>query len=54
MRRFACLKECVDLALQNNGEILRAKHELEADYGISMQIRSLALPTLKVAGDFIG
>jgi outer membrane protein TolC len=48
------LKECVDLALQNNGEILRAKHELEADYGISMQIRSLALPTLKVAGDFIG
>jgi outer membrane protein TolC len=46
------LRECVDLALQNNGEILRAKQELEADYGISMQIRSLALPKVKAAGDF--
>jgi outer membrane protein len=46
------LKECVDLALQNNGEILRAKQELEAEYGISMQIRSLALPKLKAAGDY--
>jgi outer membrane protein len=48
------LKECIDLALQNNGEIVRAKQELEANYGISMQVRSIALPQVKVSGDYVG
>lgn len=48
------LKECVDLALQNNGGILRAKQELQANYGISMEIRSIALPKVKASGNYVG
>lgn len=47
------LTEAVDLALRRNGAILQAKSELEANYGVSMQIRSIALPQLKVDGDYI-
>lgn len=48
------LKECIDLALQNNGDIVRGKQELEANYGVSMEVRSIALPQVKASGDYIG
>ena len=54
MNRPLSLTESVDLALQNNGDILRARQELEATYGISMQIRSLAVPKLKADGNYAG
>jgi outer membrane protein TolC len=48
------LEESLDLAFKNNAGILQARDELEANYGISMQIRSIALPQLKASGDFTG
>jgi outer membrane protein len=48
------LQESLDLALKDNADILQARDELEASYGISMQIRSIALPQLKASGDYTG
>src|SRR5271170_1816573 len=48
------LEDSLDLAFKNNADIRQAKDELEANYGISMQIRSIALPQLKASGDFTG
>src|ERR1017187_2463604 len=48
------LQETLELAFKNNADILQARDELEANYGVSMQIRSVALPQLKASGDFTG
>jgi outer membrane protein len=48
------MEESLDLAFKNNADIRQARDELEANYGISMQIRSIALPQLKASGDFTG
>lgn len=47
------LKECTELALRQNGELQRAKFELEAAHGLSLQLRSAALPVVKAGGEYI-
>ena len=47
------LKECTELALRHNGDLARARYELEAAHGVALQLRSVALPSVKVAGDYL-
>ncbi len=50
--RQLSLAEALDLALQQNGTILKGKSDLEAAYGIVVQTRAIALPKVRVAGQF--
>ena len=46
------LAEAVNLALKQNGAILRGKAELEATYGVVVQTRAVALPNVRLTGNF--
>ncbi len=46
------LSDAVNVALQNNGDILRAKHNLEAQYGVVVQTRAIAIPHLQASGNY--
>jgi outer membrane protein len=46
------LADAVNLALQQNGDILRGKSDLEAQYGVVVQTRAIAVPKLQAAGDY--
>ncbi len=50
--RQLSLAEALDLALQQNGAILRGKSDLEAAYGIVVQTRAVALPKVQIGGRF--
>jgi outer membrane protein TolC len=47
------LAEAVNLAMQQNGNVLRGKSDLEAQYGIVVQTRAIALPTLQVNANYL-
>jgi len=51
-QRQLSLAEALDLALQQNGTILKGKSDLEAAYGIVVQTRAIALPKVKIGGQF--
>jgi outer membrane protein TolC len=46
------LMDCLNLALQQNATILKAKNDLEASYGIVVQIRAVALPQVVAGGQY--
>ena len=46
------LADAINVALQQNGDILRGKADLEAAYGVVVQTRAIALPKLQVAGSY--
>ena len=46
------LVDCLNLALQQNATILKAKNDLEASYGIVVQIRAVALPQVVAGGQY--
>jgi outer membrane protein TolC len=48
------LVDCLNLALQQNGNVLRGKSDLEAAYGVVVQTKAVALPTLQATGNFQG
>lgn len=50
--RQLSLAEALDLALQQNGAILRGKSDLEAAYGIVVQTRAIAMPKVQIGGRF--
>jgi len=51
-KRQLALAEALDLALQQNGAILKGKNDLEAAYGIVVQTRAIALPKVRIGGQF--
>ncbi len=51
-KRQLSLAEALDLALQQNGTILKGKSDLEAAYGIVVQTRAIALPTIRIGGQY--
>ncbi len=51
-KRQLSLAEALDLALQQNGTILKGKSDLEAAHGIVVQTRAIALPKVRFAGQF--
>ncbi len=46
------LMDCLNLALQQNATILKAKNDLEASYGIVVQTRAVALPRVQATGNY--
>jgi outer membrane protein len=46
------LADALNQALRQNGTILRAKSDLEAQYGVVVQTRAIALPRLQVNGTY--
>ena len=48
------LLNCMNLALSQNATILKAKSDLQANYGIVIQTRAVALPQLQATGQYKG
>src|ERR1700722_6180381 len=46
------LLQCLNLALQQNAAILKAKNDLEASHGVVVQTRAVALPQLLASGQY--
>ena len=46
------LAKAMDVALQQNGNIQRAKNDLEAQYGVVVQTRAVAIPKLQANGNY--
>jgi outer membrane protein len=46
------MTEALNLALQQNGTVLRGKSDLEAQYGLVVQTRAVAIPKLGVTGNY--
>jgi outer membrane protein len=46
------LSDSINIALQQNGTILRGKSDLEAQYGIVVQTRAIAIPKVSVNGNY--
>ena len=46
------LADCLDLALQQNGTLLKARSDLEASYGVVVQTRAVAIPKIRVSGNY--
>lgn len=52
LSRPLSLTDALNLALQQNTTILKAKNDLEAQYGVVVQTRAVALPQLKATGQY--
>jgi outer membrane protein len=52
LTRPLSLADCLDLALQQNGTILKAKSDLEASHGIVVQTRAIAIPKVQATGNY--
>src|SRR5579863_9706406 len=52
MTRPIPLLDALNLALQQNAAILKAKNDLDATYGIVVQTRAVALPQLTASGQY--
>ena len=44
--------DCINIALAQNADILKAKSDLEASAGVVVQTRAVALPTLQAGGKY--
>ena len=52
LSRPLSLADSLNLALQQNDTILKAKNDLEASYGVVVQTRAVALPQLTASGQY--
>ena len=46
------LADCLNIALQQNGTILKAGNDLDAQHGVVVQMRAVALPQLQATGQY--
>lgn len=46
------LADSINIALQQNPTILKGKNDLEAQYGVVVQTRAVALPQLQATGQY--
>ena len=46
------LTDSLNLALQQNATILKAKNDLEASHGVVVQTRAVALPQVQATGQY--
>src|SRR5229473_1933805 len=46
------LADALNLALQQNGNILKGKSDLEAQYGVVVQTRAVAIPKVQLTGNY--
>ena len=52
LSRPLSLADSLNLALQQNATILKAKNDLEAQYGVVVQTRAVALPQVQATGQY--
>ena len=52
LSRPLSVADCVNIALAQNGTILKAKNDLEASQGVVVQTRAVALPQLQANGKY--
>jgi outer membrane protein TolC len=52
LTRPLSLADCLNIALAQNPTILKARNDLEAQYGVVVQTRAIALPQLTGSGQF--
>jgi len=52
LTRPLALADCLNLALQQNATLLKARNDLEASQGIVVQTRAVALPQLQATGQY--
>jgi outer membrane protein len=52
MTRPLTMTEALNLAMQQNGSVLSGKSDLEAEYGVVVQTRAVALPKLAATGNY--
>src|SRR6266850_2164526 len=52
LSRPLSLADAMNLALQQNANILRGKSDIEAAYGVVVQTRAVGLPRLRTTGNF--
>jgi len=46
------LEECLNIALEHNGNVLKSKKDLEATHGVVVQTRAIAIPKVRATGDY--
>ena len=46
------LTDCLNIALQQNATILKARNDLDAQYGVVVQTRAVALPQVQATGQY--
>ncbi len=46
------LTECLNIALDQNGSVLKSKKDLEATHGVVVQTRAIAMPKVRVSGSY--
>ena len=52
LARPLSLADCLNIALQQNDTILKAKNDLDAQYGVVVQTRAVVLPQLQATGQY--
>ena len=52
LTRPLSLADCLNLTLQQNGTILKARSDLEASHGIVVQTRAIAIPKVQATGNY--
>jgi outer membrane protein TolC len=52
LARPLSLADCLNIALQQNATILKAKNDLDAQYGVVVQTRAVVLPQLQATGQY--
>src|SRR5476651_1623031 len=52
LTRPLSLADCLNIALAQNATILKAKNDLEAQYGVVVQTRAIALPQVTATGQY--
>src|ERR1700690_1016721 len=50
--RPLALADCLNIALQQNATILKARNDLDAQYGVVVQTRAVVLPQLQATGQY--
>jgi len=52
MARPLSLADCLNLALQDNAQVLKARQDLQVSHGLSVQTRAIAIPKLRATGAY--
>ena len=52
LMRPLSLADCLNIALQQNATILKARNDLDAQYGVVVQTRAVVLPQLQATGQY--
>ena len=52
MTRPLTLADCLNIALEQNGDVLKGRQDLAASHGLSVQTKAIVIPKLRASGDY--